>query len=263
VCDPKLLDFLLPLVGFAVGLTVGLSGIGGAALMTPMLVILGVPPTYAVGSDLIFNAATKLLGSALHVKRKNVEFNVLKLLLAGSIPALLSCSLTLLYLKEAYGWTHLNTLLSAAIGLVLIAVSTIHLVRLRSRENPPPPLQTRNRWKTTVFTGFLIGFLIQLTSIGAGSILMPYLMKRINSPRKMVGTSLLYGLLASSIAALLHASLGNIQVNIVLLMLAGSLPGITLGVKLNDKAAPSSIRTVIVTLILLSGITVLLKTFLL
>ncbi|HID17138.1 TPA: sulfite exporter TauE/SafE family protein [Candidatus Bathyarchaeota archaeon] len=243
-------------IGLMVGVAVGLSGIGGAALSAPFLILLGVPPVNVVGSDLAFNAATKALGSILNLKRRNIAFPALKRLVAGSIPALILGSITIKQVKEIAGWTSLNKLTLISIGIVLVTVSIQLILTPRRKASP---IKRTGDPRLTTLVGFAVALPLTLTSIGAGSLTSPYLMKTLSSPRKVTGTTILYGLIISSLATALHLNLGTVKPSIFIPMLAGSIPGVYLGVKFNDHLSLNKLRLTLSLLILASGLATLLK----
>ena len=257
---------MLVLIGLSVGLIIGISGIGGAAVTAPILLLLGIPPIEVVGSDMVFNTVTKSVGSILHVRRKNIEFPILLKLLIGTIPAFLFGSILILAVKNIFGWSTLNLVILTFISIILIIVSILHIVNTNRQVQIKKEIhdtEYRDRSIFSVTIGFIIGFLIQLTSIGAGTLLTPYLMRILSSPRKIVGTSIIFGLFASALASLIHFGLETIRLDILLPMLLGSIPGIFLGTKFNDRIPIRELRLILAFLILASAILILTKTFVL
>jgi len=259
----KLFDIALIFVGFFVGIAVGLSGIGGAAITTPFLILIGFPPINAVGSGLVFNVVTKSFGSALYIKRHILSYEIVKRLLIGSIPAFLLGAILIESVRETLGWKILNYSIAILVAILLMVISIIYLVNTKKERFTEVSLKDeKNKVKSlwSIPIGFSVGLLLQLTSIGTGSLVMPYLMKLLNSPRKMVGTSILYGLIASIFASILHISLDTIRFDIVMLLLIGSIPGILFGIKFNDRIQINQLRYILSLLILASAILILIKT---
>jgi uncharacterized membrane protein YfcA len=252
-----LVEVVFALVGLGVGVLIGLTGIGGGSLMTPALIFLGIPPIHAVGTDLAFNTITKSFGSAMHIRRGNIDRRVIFFLMIGSIPAMFLGMSFLSVARASLGWQSINRFVAITISFVLIAVSTFHFFRLKEHREPSrndPPLMRRS---DALAVGFLIGLIVQITSIGSGSLLMPYLMKVLNSPRRMVGTDLLYGLIITAFAASTQFAVGNVQLYILAYLLVGSIPGIILGVRLSDRISTRPLRAILSLLILTSGILLL------
>ena len=140
---------ILPLLGLIVGFLVGLTGIGGGSLMTPLLMFLGVPPIIAVGSDLTYNAATKAVGTLLHASKRNIEYTLLKRLVLGSIPALIGGYFLVSFIRSNFGWSALNYVIGILVATVLIFTGTIHFISSRNRfsnpqDDPPTTINATN-----------------------------------------------------------------------------------------------------------------------
>jgi uncharacterized membrane protein YfcA len=222
------------LSGFAVGLLVGMTGVGGGSLMTPLLTLLfGVAPSVAVGTDLAFASFTKSAGTITHRSRGNVQWPIVGRLCLGALPAALLATLALQYLGP----------LNAAIGQVIrysIAVSvmlTVVAILFRSRmlawvnRHPGRQLQGRALSAATIAAGAVLGVLVTVSSIGAGAIgatLLLMLYPKL-SPAEVAGTDIAYAVPLTAIAAAGHWWLGSINWFLLLTLLVGSVPGITLG----------------------------------
>ena len=222
------------LSGFAVGLLVGMTGVGGGSLMTPLLTLLfGVTPSVAVGTDLAFASLTKSAGTITHRKRGNVQWHIVGRLCIGALPAALLATLALQYLGP----------LNAAIGQVIrysIAVSvllTVVAILFRTRmlawvhARPGRQLQGRSLAAATIAAGAILGTLVTVSSIGAGAIgatLLVMLYPKL-SPAEIAGTDIAYAVPLTAIAAVGHWWLGSINWALLAALLVGSVPGITLG----------------------------------
>ncbi|MDN4056558.1 sulfite exporter TauE/SafE family protein [Massilia sp. YIM B02763] len=222
------------LSGFAVGLLVGMTGVGGGSLMTPLLTLLfGVNPSVAVGTDLAFASVTKSAGTITHRVRGTVQWHIVGRLCAGALPAALLATLAL----------HRFGPLDAAIGQVIrysIAVSvllTVVAILLRGRmlawihRHPQRQLRGRSLVAATVAAGAVLGVLVTVSSIGAGAIGATLLVMLYPSlqPAEVAGTDIAYAVPLTAIAAVGHWWLGSIDWMLLLTLLIGSLPGITLG----------------------------------
>ena len=222
------------LSGFAVGLLVGMTGVGGGSLMTPLLTLLfGVTPSVAVGTDLAFASLTKSAGTITHRSRGNVQWSIVGRLCMGALPAALLATLALQYFGP----------LNAAIGQLIrysIAVSvmlTVVAILFRSKmlawvnRHPERQLQGRALVGATIAAGALLGTLVTVSSIGAGAIgatLLVMLYPKL-SPAEVAGTDIAYAVPLTAIAAVGHWWLGSINWLLLVTLLVGSVPGITLG----------------------------------
>jgi uncharacterized membrane protein YfcA len=194
-----------------------------------------------------------------------VETGVLKNLLIGSIPAIILGSLLINFLKGAYGLGYLNLLASILIGAILVTISVRYLLKGKGKvRDDSHPIRAGRKAKSSwgILAGFIVGFLFQLTSIGAGSLLIPYLMTVLRSNKRIVGTTILYGLTVSSLSTLLHYNLGTVNHQIVLPLIMGAFPGLFIGVKIGDHIRLRSLHTILYVLILASGLSILIKAFL-
>lgn len=222
------------LSGFAVGVLVGMTGVGGGSLMTPLLTLLfGVAPSVAVGTDLAFASLTKTVGTVTHRSKGNVHWEIVFRLCAGALPAALIAT----YALHRFG------ALDPAIGQVIrysIAVSvllTVISLMFRSsllawvHASPHRQLQGRALSAGTVLAGAVLGTLVTVSSIGAGAIgatLLLMLYPRL-SPAEIAGTDIAYAVPLTAIAAAGHWWLGSINWALLATLLVGSVPGITLG----------------------------------
>ena len=220
--------------GFAVGLLVGMTGVGGGSLMTPLLTLLfGVPPSVAVGTDLAFAAITKSAGTFTHRLRGTIDWGIVRRLCIGALPAAVVATLALKY----YGAIdqHLGQLIRYSIaGSVLLTVTAL-LFKTKMlawiTAKPSRQLQGRALMLTTVGAGAVLGVLVTVSSIGAGAIgatLLVMLYPRL-SAAEVAGTDIAYAVPLTAIAAFGHWWLGSIDWQLLASLLIGSVPGITLG----------------------------------
>ncbi|GGJ05965.1 UPF0721 transmembrane protein YjnA [Alicyclobacillus cellulosilyticus] len=245
------------LMGLLVGFLVGLTGVGAASLLTPFLVLVGVHPTIAVGSDLVYNSVTKLFGTVQHGRQKTVLWPLVWQLAAGSVPGAL-VAIGLLHLVPAWHARSEN-IVRHALGYVLILVALATLVRVffgdklganRWQEKP-----LREKWPLTVGIGFLGGFLVGLTSIGSGSLFAIALLYfyRLGAA-ELVGTDVAHAFVLSTAAGLANAGLGHVDYRLVLNLILGSVPGVLVGSRLAVKVPSRPLRAVMSLLILASGL---------
>lgn len=249
--------------GFAVGLVVGLTGVGGGSLMTPILIFFfGVKPYLAVGTDLLFAAFTKMGGTVSMARQKLVPWRVVGQLCAGSIPA----SLITLYVLHTLGPADaevqhvMTTTLGAA--LLLTAAATLYKA-IRGRQLPRDSavgLSDRasqpRHWALPLVFGALIGTLVTITSVGAGAIGVTVLMllyPLLPLPR-IVAADIAYAVPLTLVAGLGHASLGSVDWHLLGLLLCGSLPGIWIGSRLVLKVPERLIRSLLSGLLAYAGL---------
>lgn len=220
--------------GFAVGLLVGMTGVGGGSLMTPLLTLLfGVPPSVAVGTDLAFASITKSAGTLTHRLRGTVRWDIVKRLCIGALPAAVIATLAL----KSFGTLspEIGQIIrySIAASVLLTVVALIFKGRMLAWINahPEKQLQGNKLAAATIMAGAVLGVLVTVSSIGAGAIgatLLVMLYPRMSSA-EVAGTDIAYAVPLTAIAALGHWWLGSIHWELLASLLVGSLPGITLG----------------------------------
>jgi uncharacterized membrane protein YfcA len=228
------MDFTYIVSGFAVGLLVGLTGVGGGSLMTPLLTLFfGISPSVAVGTDLAFASITKGAGTLAHRFHGNVHWRIVKHLCFGALPAALVAT---------YGLHHFGALdqqinqiirYSIAVSVLLTVVALLFRGRMLAwiKEHPEKQLQGTQLTIATITAGAVLGTLVTISSIGAGAIgatLLVLLYPRL-SPAEIAGTDIAYAVPLTAIAAFGHWWLGSINWELLAMLLIGSVPGITIG----------------------------------
>lgn len=260
------IDWINAVAGFGVGTIVGLTGVGGGALMTPIMVMLfGVAPHTAVGTDLWFAAITKMVGGWVHGKKGSVDWQVLRRMFYGSIPAAL---LTLLWLHFSNSGQSHSALMMKTLGFVLILSSvaavfrsSFHRIGERLRADRPIEFKSLQP-AATVVCGALLGFLVTFTSIGAGAlgaVMLLYLYPRRMSPSTLVGTDIIHAIPLTLLAGTGHLLLGNVNFALLGALLVGSVPGIALGSLASAHAPERLIRGAISIVLTLVGLKMLLS----
>jgi len=263
------MDIVYIIAGFGVGALVGLTGVGGGALMTPLLIFgFGVAPAVAVGTDLMFAAITKATGVWTHARLGSVEWPIVRRLLLGSLPAAL---LTLLVLQRIDVHTDAaQDLMTTTLGIALMISAAALLFRRRlaqgneegSREGnrlQGHPLQGSGDKKTriaTVVTGVVLGVLVTMTSVGAGALgaaALFWLYPRISAAR-VVGTDLAHAVPLAAVAGIGHWQMGTVDWVLLGSLLIGSLPGIYCGSRLSARVPEVWLRSVLASLLLLIGL---------
>jgi len=220
--------------GFAVGLLVGMTGVGGGSLMTPLLTMLfGVPPSVAVGTDLAFAAITKSAGTFTHRLRGTVKWEVVRLLCIGALPAAVLATLALKYFGALDRAINEVIRYSIACSVLLTVVALLFKGKMLAWINARPERQLHGAalGAATIAAGALLGTLVTVSSIGAGAIgatLLVMLYPRM-SAAEVAGTDIAYAVPLTAIAAFGHWWLGSINWALLAMLLIGSVPGITLG----------------------------------
>jgi uncharacterized protein len=253
------------LSGLLVGLLVGFTGVGGGSLMAPIMILfLGIAPVTAVGTDLWFAAITKLVGGSIHHARGNADLRIVKWLCLGSIPLTI---VTLFALSLSHHDQIKQGFISQALGavIVLTAIATfcrkaLHHYGDRLRRN------RRVRFKKfqiplTIVAGALLGVLVTLTSVGAGALCATILIflypLRLNM-RKVVGTDILHAIPLTFVAGCGHLWLGNVDGNLLVSLLSGSIPGIVIGSNLVHKVNERVIQIALACVLVVVGVRLLL-----
>jgi uncharacterized membrane protein YfcA len=255
-------EFAFILSGFAVGLIVGLTGVGGGSLMTPLLIFgFGIKPHLAIGTDLLFAAFTKMGGTVSLARRRLVPWRLVATLSMGSIPAALATLYVLHSLGPASPLVQKTMTLTMGVALLLTALATLYKA-IQGKQVPRQIAQhqlasaSRSRhWSLPLFFGAWIGTMVTLTSVGAGAIGVTALMllyPLLPLPR-IVAADIAYAVPLTLVAGLGHASLGSVDWPLLGLLLTGSLPGIWLGSQLVHKTPDRVIRSLLSLLLAYAG----------
>jgi hypothetical protein len=250
---------LLPLSGFAVGVLVGLTGVGGGSLMTPLLVLLfGFKPATAVGTDLLYAAITKSGGSWVHHKHNNIDWSITGRLALGSVPA---AGLTLLLLAQLGVGSHgAPALISVVLGFALLLTSASlifrqRLLNLAQRRSASADFSQRHVGAVTVAVGALLGVLVTISSVGAGALgvtALTFLYPNL-ATRRIVGSDIAHAVPLTLVAGMGHWWLGTVDVLLLVSLLIGSLPGIALGAHFAAKVPERALRGLLASVLLLVG----------
>lgn len=255
------MDWLYTVSGFLVGLIVGVTGVGGGSLMTPLLVLFfGVSPTTAVGTDLLYSSITKSLGGWVHSRNGTVEWKVVGLLAMGSLPAAFFTLALLKYL--ALDEKTLRGLVTSVLSVALLLTAVVlllkdHIKKLALRDDGTVhELHHHHLTAATIITGIVVGALVTISSIGAGvlgTVALLFLYPRL-SAAKIVGTDIAHAVPLTAIAGLGHMALGSVDWVLLGSLLLGSLPGIYLGSHLSAKAPEKVLRPLLAVMLLIIGI---------
>jgi hypothetical protein len=253
-----MLDPLYALSGFAVGMLVGMTGVGGGSLLTPLLILLfGVHPATAVGTDLLYAAATKTCGSLMHGLARSIEWTVVRRLATGSVPATVATlvALSFINLESPAARSLITVVLCGALFMTaLVLIFRGPIVRYYRGRFPVPDV--RSTAIVTMIVGAILGVLVAISSVGAGAvgvialiILYPQL-----PMAKIVGSDIAHAVPLTLIAGVGHWIIGAVDWHIIGSLLAGSLPGIVLGSYVAVRIPESALRLVLAaTLILVAS----------
>ena len=254
------MSWMYTLSGFLVGLIVGLTGVGGGSLMTPLLVLLfGVSPATAVGTDLLYASLTKSLGSWVHGRRGTVDWKVVGLLALGSLPASVLTIVLLKYL--ALDEKTLRSLVSGVLSVALLLTASALLLKdqirkiARRRDGTVYELHHRHLPAATIATGVVVGALVTISSVGAGvlgTVALLFLYPRMSAV-KVVGTDIVHAVPLTAIAGMGHLAMGTVDFILLGSLLLGSLPGIYIGSHLSAKVPEKVLRPLLATMLLIIG----------
>ena len=241
-------------VGFVVGVLIGMTGVGGGVLLLPVLIFgLGVPAIVAVGSDALFNFFTKIPAGLMHLQKGTVRRKVVIALALGSIPGSIAGVRLLMYIRHLYG-DGVNNFIKTAVGLLLLIVPTLMLFQTRIEERIAHRPPTLKNFAGMAVIGVVAGFLVGMTSVGSGSIIMMLLLLFYSFPAKVnVGTDIVHAVVLTGVTGLLHFKLGNVDSRLVLSLLIGSIPGGLLGSYFSTRIPTLWLRRVLCTLLLITG----------
>lgn len=254
------MDWVAIASGFGIGAIVGMTGVGGGSLMTPLLIsVFKLNPAVAIGTDLWFAALTKLGGSVAHHRHGHVDYGITRRLLMGSIPASLATIAMMHFTGITKGWASALTF-SLGIALLLTAVTVAyrqawHALGLKLEKWLP----ARRQAALTVASGVLLGVLVSLSSIGAGAVgatLILLLYPRLPAQR-LVGTDIAHAVPLTLVAGIGHASLGHVDWGLLAALLFGSLPGIWLGARLTKSMPERIVRTLLCLSLVAAGLKVI------
>ncbi|MBJ6362789.1 sulfite exporter TauE/SafE family protein [Paenibacillus sp. GCM10012307] len=246
-------------IGCFVGLMVGLTGVGGASLLTPLLISSGIQPTMAVATDLFYNSITKLFGSIQHIRQRTVNLLLVAYFAAGSVPAAILTIIALKYYPPLHAYQ--DMIITHALGVMLIFIALLQITKLWITDGAPSQLQAKplyqKKWMT-IGIGAALGFVVALTSIGSGSLFALAMMMfyRLRAS-ELIGTDIVHAFLLVSAAGLMHAGMGHVDFALTVNLLIGSIPGVMLGSMLTTRLPAKPLQTLMACVILFSGIKLL------
>ena len=249
------------ILGLAIGFLIGLTGMGGGAMMTPLLVWAGwAPPALAVGTNLVWTTITKIIGATVHYRERNVDLRLVWQLTKGSLPGALLGISGFGMLKETAGVDYINHLIIRLLGGTLIAVG----LSIVLREYTARYHRTRSKlaaeaavhgWSIPI-VGFVVGVLVAFTSVGSGSLIITSLLFLFPEAqlKRLIGSDVFHGLLLVSVAALGHWHFGDVNIRLVGSLLLGSAPGVWVGSLLAGRIPDRALRPAVALLLLFTGL---------
>jgi len=253
------IDFYMALAGVIVGFVIGLTGMGGGALMTPVLVLIfGVSPAAAVSADVVTSLVLKPFGGSVHVRRKTVNWRLVKWLMIGSIP----CAFSGAFLLDEVIGTDNAKMIKRILGFVLIVAATAIVAKLalQARRRTAPVTEMMKpelvRPIPTLVIGAIGGLIVGLTSVGSGSLIIVALMLLYPklSSKEMVGTDLVQAIPLVGSAAVGHLIFGHLDVSIITSVLVGAIPAVIAGAHFSSKGTDRYVRPVLVAVLSISAL---------
>jgi len=246
---------LFILAGAGVGLAIGITGVGGGSLMTPLLILFGIPYHVAIGTDLLYAAFTKMGGALSHHRQRNIDWVLVRRLAAGSIPAAIATTFLLNFVFKSV--SNYGPILTSSLGVMLILTSAVLLFKRRIETiKQADPVGSHAGW-ITVVSGVVLGVLVTLSSVGAGAfcaalllVLYPHL-----PAMRVVGTDIAHAVPLTLVAGLGHwLFLGNVDWSLLACLLLGSLPAVHLGAKLGSRIPQRVLQPALATLLMGLGV---------
>ncbi|HEX7852929.1 MAG TPA: sulfite exporter TauE/SafE family protein [Sphingobium sp.] len=260
------MDIVHAISGLLVGGLVGLTGVGGGSLMAPILILLiGVVPATAVGTDLWFAAITKAVGGTVHHRFGDPDWQVVRRMAYGSVPAAIVTLIILSHFQMGqvkHGF--LMTMLGGALIVTAMATLSWGTIRKFAATVPPHHASTYRRVQPglTVLAGAILGVLVSLTSVGAGALgttMLLALYPRRMTPARLVGTDIVHAVPLTLVAGIGHLWLGNVDFRLLGSLLVGSIPGILIGSFLATRISGGIIRPFLALVLVASGTKMLLS----
>ena len=248
----------MSLAGFVVGLFVGLSGVGGSALLAPMLIlVLGVKPSLVIGTDLLYSVPTKIFAAWLHFRQGTIDWAVTRMLLVGGVPGAVIGLWIFSVLRSRMPVDEFEGALKHGIGIAILLASAGSLL-LIFRKAPPERDSTGGLPENPVAVaaiGLVVGTLVALTSVGSGSITLPLLIFTLPAiaMRRLIGSEIAFAAFLVPLAAVGQSSFGNVSWAMAGSLLIGSLPGVWIGAKLCSWLGDAWLRPAIVVVLAFAG----------
>src|SRR3954452_19232405 len=259
------MDPAIILFGLGIGVLVGMTGMGGGSLMTPLLILVfGIQPTTAIGTDIFYSAVTKTVGGWRHLRMKTVNLGLTFWLAVGSVPAAIAGVWAISILETKVGEDQLDSIVYALLGGTLLMVGIITLARALILSNlieERDDFVIERRHKVAAATiGATTGFVIGITSAGSGTVIAILLISVFRlSPRRVVGTDVFHAAILLWAAGLAHWVGGNVDFGLAANILIGSVPGVVIGAALSGRAPVGLLRAALGVVLTASGIVTIQK----
>ena len=262
-----IIAIILVAVGFAIGIAIGMSGIG-APMLFPILILLGMPPQAVVGTNLAFLAFTRIFTATNHAKNHHVDWKALAIMIIPIVPSMFLGKIIWEYVEKTQGSQVLDDMIFLLLGIIFMGL-TFYLIKFHVLKKDFEHLDFISRDKSSMdsshkqskrnpiiwlITGGPISLIYQISGLGAVSMMLPVLVKTLHSPKIAAGTMALFGVFAAFVGTTLHYSMDTISFESLLFLLAGSIPGSIIGVKLVDKISARKLLFVFSLIIFFSGI---------
>ena len=258
--DPAIVAF-----GFGIGLLVGMTGMGGASLMTPLLILIfGVQPVTAIGTDIFYAAVTKSVGGFQHLRAGTVHKGLAFWMAAGSVPAAIGGVAVIEYLKNTVGEDELDGIVFGILGATLLVVGVATALRTIFIPDVIKERHALHLYRrhiiAAVATGVTTGFVIGLTSAGSGTLIAIILIAVFRlTPQRVVGTDIFHAAVLLWAAGIAHWVTGNVDFGLAGNILVGSVPGVLIGGRLAFKSGKNLLRGLLSIVLIASGITLITK----
>jgi uncharacterized membrane protein YfcA len=244
------------LVGFIVGLCISYSGVGAGSLTTPLIVLfLGYDASTAIGSDLLFSLGTKIVAFLTHLRAQTVNYGALLFLSLGGVPGAILGVLVTGWLHRRFPIGAVNHDLKLALGVaLLVAAAAVALTRSVAADKAAPTVALPHLPLAAI--GFVVGTLVSITSIGSGSLTLPLLLLMLSQAqlRTLVGTDVAFAVVLLVPAILGHFKLGDVNVRLAMLLLAGSVPGVLVGTPLAKRLPERAFRSGLALILVVVGV---------
>lgn len=248
------MDFLWYIfAGAAVGLAVGITGVGGGSLMTPLLLLFGFPPHIAIGTDLMYAGIAKSTGVVMHARRGNVNWRIVFAMASGSIPA---SFITIWALSKFEKPDHYQDILTGLLGFMLVVTAIVILFRSKLTKKLNFNFSTQQSSAIIFICGIALGALVTLTSVGAGALgtAIMMILFPIMRAKNIVGTDLAHAVPLTLVAGTGHIFLGNVDYTLLAALLVGSIPTIYLGTRIASHVSNHILQPVLATALFAFGV---------
>ena len=270
------MDFRVSLVGLLIGLLIGLTGMGGGSLLAPIMILFfRIPPVYAVGTDIAYATITKAVGTVVHMRQKTVNFKIAFWLACGSVPSTL-LSVGLVHHLHNYHDNYIDTFILHMLGFTLMTVAVLLVVKpffikrmdrrnlenqkqaaLRGEEYTQGPSHWERYYRpgATICVGAIVGFLVGITSVGSGTLIilsLAFMFPQLKA-KELVGTDIFQAFMLLASGAVGNLMSDTINWKLVLLLLLGSLPGVFLGSKLSKFIPDLVMRPLLASILIISA----------